>query len=195
VRGAIVAACDSRVAALGPVLAIQDELHLARWVTKSHTSRVAAFASPETGPVGALVEDRVELVPCGRPDDHLGMPVRLDATRIELIWVAAGMDGFLLDAAAEWADGIVVAGSGGGHVPPPVAEAIGRAIGAGVPVVIASRCAAGSTLARTYSGEGGEIHLRELGALFAGRMPALKARLRLQVALALGRSASEAFPA
>jgi L-asparaginase len=195
VRAAVVAACDPRVAALGPVLAIQDELHLARWVTKAHTSRVAAFASPESGPVGAIVEDRVELLPFSRPDDFLGMPERLDGPRVELIAVAAGMDGLLVEAATERAAGIVVAGSGGGHTPPVVAEAIGRAVERGVPVVIASRCAAGPTLERTYGGEGGEIHLRSLGALFAGRIPPLKARLRLQVALALGREPSEVFPA
>ncbi|MDW5596398.1 asparaginase [Conexibacter stalactiti] len=196
VRAALVAARDERVAALGPVLAIQDELHLARWVTKAHTSRVAAFASPETGPVGVFAEDRLQLSATHGPDDHLGLPAGdLGATRVELIWVAAGMDGLLLDAAAERADGIVVAGSGGGHVPPPVAEAIERAIARGVPVVIASRCAAGPTLERTYGGPGGELHLRELGAHFAGRIPALKARLRLQVALALGRGAQEVFPA
>lgn len=196
VRGALVAARDPRVAALGPVVAIQDELHLARWVTKAHTSRVAAFASPETGPVGALVEDRLELSAAHGPGDHLGLPEGdLGATRVELVWIAAGMDGLLLDAAAERADGIVLAGSGGGHVPPPVADAIGRAVARGVPVVIASRCAAGPTLERTYGGPGGELHLRELGAVFAGRIPALKARLRLQVALALGRRAQEVFPA
>lgn len=194
-RAAVAAARDSRVAALGPVLVIQDEIHLARWVTKAHTSRVAAFASPEAGPAGVVVEDRVELASAARPADHLGLPDSLDGPRVELIWVAAGMDGAIVDAAAERAAGMVVAGSGGGHTPPPVAAAIGRAIERGVAVVVASRCAAGPTLSRTYGGEGGEIHLASLGARFAGRLPALKARLRLQVALALGRNLDEAFPA
>jgi L-asparaginase len=192
---AVAAALDPRVAALGPVLAIQDELHLARWVTKVHTSRVAAFGSPDTGPAGVIVEGAVQLTGLARPDDHLGMPGDVAARRVELISVAAGMDGLLVDAAAERADGIVVAGSGGGHTPPAVAAALGRAIERGVAVVVASRCAAGPTLTGTYGGEGGEIHLRELGARFAGRLPALKARLRLQVALALGRDLDEVFPA
>lgn len=36
-------------AARGPVMVLQDEIHLARWVTKTHTSRVAAFESPRFG--------------------------------------------------------------------------------------------------------------------------------------------------
>ncbi|MBF6620573.1 MAG: asparaginase [Patulibacter sp.] len=194
-RAAVSAAADPRVAALGPVLVLQDELHLARWVSKVHTSRVAAFASPETGPAGVVVEDRVQLTATSGPDDHLGEPAGLSDVRVELLTVAAGMDGHLVDAAAARAAGIVIAGSGGGHTPPPVAEAIARAVAAGVPVVVASRCATGPTLEETYGGPGGEIQLREVGAVFAGRIPALKARLRLQVALALGRRADEVFPA
>lgn len=194
-RAAVAAAGDPRVAALGPVVVLQDEIHLARWVGKVHTSRVAAFASPETGPAGVVVEDAVALTATTGPDDFLGVPAALGGTRVELVTVAAGMDGLLVDAAAEHAAGIVVAGSGGGHTPPPVAEAIERAVAAGVPVVVATRCATGPTLSRTYGGPGGEIQLREVGATFAGRIPALKARLRLQVALALGLRADEVFPA
>lgn len=194
-RSAVAAAADPRVAELGPVVVLQDELHLARWVSKVHTSRVAAFASPETGPAGVVVEDRVQLTAVTGPDDYLGAPADVAGTRVELVTIAAGMDGYLVDAAAERADGIVIAGSGGGHTPPPVADAVARAIAAGVPVVVASRCASGPTLEETYGGPGGEIQLREIGAVFAGRIPALKARLRLQVALALGLRPEEAFPA
>jgi L-asparaginase len=194
-RAAVAAAADPRVGDLGPVLAIQDELHLARWVTKAHTARVAAFASPETGPAGAIVEGRVVLTGARPLDDHVGLPDGLADTRVELLWVAAGMDGLLVEAAARRADGLVVAGSGGGHVPPPVAAALHEVIARGIPVVIASRCAAGPTLTGTYDGEGGELHLRSIGARFAGTLPPLKARLRLQVALALGLDAGAVFPA
>jgi L-asparaginase/Glu-tRNA(Gln) amidotransferase subunit D len=47
----------------------------------------------------------------------------------------------------------------------------------------------------TYAGEGGEIHLASIGALFSGSLSALKARLRAQVALALGLRLEEVFPA
>ena len=72
-------------------------------------------------------------------------------------------------------------------------SAPGCAGAAGVPVVRASRTGAGPLLARTYSGDGGELHLNSLGVVSAGGLAPLKARLRLQVALALGLSAHEAF--
>jgi L-asparaginase len=193
-RTAVLAARDPALAAYGPLLAFGDELHLARWVTKAHTSRPAAFASPETGPAGVVVEERVRMNAPPGPSDHLGLPATLAGTRVELVWIYAGADGALISSAAERADGLVVAGTGGGHTPPSVAAAIGAAVAAGTPVVVATRCATGPTLSGTYGGEGGEAHLRDLGALHAGRIPALKARVRLQVALALGRTADEVFP-
>jgi L-asparaginase len=193
-RTAVVAASERALAGYGPMLAFGDELHLARWVTKAHTSRPAAFTSPETGPAGVVVEGRVWMNAAPGDSDHLGLPASLGGTRVELVWIYAGADGALIESASQRADGIVVAGTGGGHTPPSVAAAIGDAVGGGTPVVVASRCTAGPTLHDTYGGPGGEAHLRGLGAVHAGRLPALKARLRLQVALALGRDVHEVFP-
>jgi L-asparaginase len=191
---ALTAVADDRLRRCGPVVVFHDEIHHARWVTKRHSSSVTAFSSPETGPIASIVEGRVLLDSRTAPSDHLGLPDDLGATRVELIWVAAGMDGRLVELAADHADGLVVAGTGGGHTPPPVAAAIERAVANGCPVVVATRCQAGSTLSGTYGGVGGEEHLRSIGVIMAGRIPALKARLRLQVALALGETPGEVFP-
>jgi L-asparaginase len=192
-RAATAVAADMRCAPLGPMVVFGDELHLARWVAKVHTTRAAAFASPGFGPVGAVAEGRVCLSVAQAPSDRLGMPPTLEGPSVELLWIAAGADGRLVDAAAAHADGLVVAGTGGGHVPPPVAAAIGRAIDAGLPVVLASRCGAGPLLEDTYAGAGSERHLRSLGVVAAGQLAPLKARLRLHVALALGHPAHKAF--
>lgn len=192
-EAAVAVAADERCAGLGPVAVLGDELHLARWVTKVHTTRPAAFASPGFGPVGSVAEGRVDLTIDHAPTDLLGMPDTLEVHTVELVWIAAGSDGRLVKAAAAYADGIVVAGTGGGHVPPPVAMAIRQATRAGVPVVVASRCGTGPLLRDVYTGEGSEQHLRSLGVVTAGPLAPLKARLRLQVALALGRSVRETF--
>jgi L-asparaginase len=194
VRTALAAALEPATAALGPLVAFHDELHFARWVAKTHTSKLAAFDSPDGPRAGLVTEGAVTLSSAARPSDHLGRPDSLTGARVELIWVAAGADGYLLERAAEVSDGLVVAGSGGGHTPPEFAEAIGRVVAAGTPVVIASRCGAGPTLGGTYGGPGGEGHLRALGALPAGRLHPLKARLRLSVALALGLPLDVVFP-
>jgi L-asparaginase len=195
VRTALAAAADPATAQLGPLVAFHDELHYARWVAKTHTSKLAAFESPDGPRAGLVTEGRVWLSGVPRPGDHLGLPKSLADLRVELIWVAAGADGYLIEQAAQASDGLVVAGSGGGHTPPDLADAIGRVVKAGTPVVIASRCGAGPTLDGTYGGPGGEVHLRSIGALPAGRLHPLKARLRLLVALAMGLAPHKVFPA
>ncbi len=180
-------------ATLGPVVVMHDEVHLARWVTKVDTGRVAAFSSPGLGPVGSVIENRAHLFAHPLIDDYLGLPSHCEG-RVELIWVAAGADGLLVDAAASRAQGIVIAGTGGGHVPPSMVASLQAAIEGGVVVILASRTGAGRVFEQTYGGRGSETHLLSLGAYAAGSLSPLKARLRLLVCLALGMKADDAFP-
>lgn len=193
VAAAITAATYSPLSRLGPVVVFGDEIHAARWVTKNHTVRPAAFASPEGGPIGIIAEGRVHVTPAISAAQTLGRPAGV-THRVELLQAAAGVDGVLVDAAAAVADGLVVAGTGGGHVPPPMAEALVRAASKDMPVVLGSRVGAGPVLRSTYSGTGSETHLLTHGVLPAGRLSPVKARLRLLVALGLGWSADDVFP-
>lgn len=186
-------AATPEAGALGPVVVMHDEVHAARWVTKLHTCRVAAFCSPGFGPVGQIVEGRVRLHATGSGRDYLGLPDQLNQ-RVELVWVSAGADGLLVEAAAAAADGLVVAGTGGGHVPPAMAESLREVVYRGLPTVLASRCVGGPVLEETYGGVGSETYLTEIGLQPAGLLSPLKARLRLLTTLALGIDASEAFP-
>ena len=195
VAAAVTAAADARLAAYGPVVVFQDEVHLARWVTKVHSSRVAAFASPAAGPVGMVVEDEVALLH-GPPQRTHALPrVAEPSRRVELIWAAAGVDGFVVDAIADSVDGLVVAGTGGGHLAPPLAEALVRVARTGTPIVLASRCVSPRVLRRTYGGVGSEVHLLAEGLLWGGSLFPLKARLRLLFGLSAGQQGLELFPA
>ena len=154
---------------------------------------MAAFASPGLGPVGSLTEGRVRFEIEQGPDDRLGLPAHMER-RVELVTAAAGAGGDLLDACLD-ADGVVVAGTGGGHVPEGMLAALERLLDAGVPVVLASRTGAGSVLEGSYGGPGSETDLRRLGVVGVGGLSPLKARLRLLVALELGIQPATVFPA
>lgn len=180
-------------AAVGPVVVMHDEIHLARWVTKGHTSMVGSFVSPGVGPVGWIAEGRVHIAAAPTCEDFVGSPDKLEM-RVELIHVVAGSDGLLIDSAAAMSQGLVVAGLGGGHVPPAVRPALESAVRRGIPVVLASRTSAGATLERTYGGPGSESDLLSLGLIPAGALAPAKARLRLMVSLALGKDPREVFP-
>lgn len=199
---AVAAACHRPLARYGPVVAFQDEIHVAALVTKHHSARVAAFTSPAAGPVGYVIEDEVELLlgPPPRPDrlSAVDPEVRLapPRARVELVHAVAGSDGTLLDAVAgdPAVTALVVAGTGGGHLAPPAAEAAERMVRSGRPVVLASRCADGPTLSRTYGGTGSESQLLAAGLLPARSLDPLKARLRLLFGLSAGLPADRLFP-
>ncbi|MFC4298412.1 asparaginase [Castellaniella hirudinis] len=191
---AIAVAATPRFAAYGPVVVHQDEIHLARWAAKVHGTRVAAFGSPAAGPAGLVVEGRA-LSFFGPPPSERLLRACAPDKRVELIWAVAGSDGLMVDAIRDRVDGLVVAGLGGGHVPAPLAEALVRAAGAGVAVVLASRCASPQVLRDTYGGAGGERHLLASGLVSAGALSPVKARLRLLFGLSAGFTAAELFAA
>ena len=180
---------------LGPLVVLNDELHAARFVTKSHTMRASTMVSPGAGPLGEIAEGRVDVWWHPAWEDALGLPESLDGIEVELVRVAAGVSDALLRAAVEQAPaGIVIEGTGGGHVMPPLLPALDDAIAAGIPVVVAPRTAGGPNLERTYRMPGGETDLIERGAIPGGNLTGHKARLRLIVGLALGRDPAELFP-
>lgn len=165
----------------GVLVVLADEVHAARWVTKADSMSTGAFCSPSFGPVGRCVESEVAYaVPPGRLAPlHLPVAPSTRSPRVPLVATHLGDDGYLLDAIrAEDVDGVVVAGFGAGHVPARLAEAVGG-LAAQVPVVFASRTGAGPTGRAIYGYPGAEVDLLARGAIGAGWLSPVKARLLL----------------
>jgi L-asparaginase len=167
---------------LGTLAVLNDEIHAARFVQKSHTALPSAFTSPGVGPLGLVAEERVRILtrvartPVMAAQDGPPRPVAL------VRW-AMGDDGRMLGALAGLGyRGAVIEGMGAGHVPADAAEAVG-ALAAAMPVVLASRCASGPVFSETYGYPGGEIDLVRRGAIPGGMLSGLKARLLLGLAL------------
>jgi L-asparaginase len=193
---AVAVAAEPAAAALGPVAVLGDEIHLARWAAKVHTSRTWAIQSPGAGPAGEVVEGRVRLWHAPLYSDVLGLPDSFAGLRVELVRLVAGDEGRLLARVLDDPpQGLVIEGTGGGHAPAATLATIDALIARGVAVVLATRAAAGRNLERTYEMPGGEADLIRRGVLPAGWLSGGKARLRLLVALALGVPAADAFPA
>lgn len=165
----------------GVLVAFDDEIHQARWVAKTDSMSTSAFRSAVFGPIGRCVEAEVLYgVPAGRvPALRLSRGVESGDPRVPLVATYLGDDGYVLDAIrADDVDGVVIAGFGAGHVSARMAEAVGR-LARQVPVVFASRTGSGPTGRAMYGYPGSEIDLVARGAVGAGWLSPVKARLLL----------------
>jgi L-asparaginase len=170
-------------AGLGCLVALNDQIHAARYVRKTHSSNPASFASPDSGPLGHLVEGTPVLL--SRPPSRLTLPRPASAAgaRVALVTVAFDDDGGLLPAVGDRYAGLVVAGFGVGHVPTALAAPLGE-LAERIPVVLASRTGAGAVFAHTYGFTGSESDLRSRGLIGAGLLNPYKARVLLRLLLA-----------
>ncbi len=176
----------------GVLVVMNDEIHGASRVRKAHSTATSAFQSPNTGPVGFLVEGTPrwlsgpharQVIP-HRPAEYPGTP-----PRVLLHTIALEDDPQILAGVEDKADGLVVAGMGVGHVPQAFVEPLAK-IASHIPVILASRIGHGPSLTSTYGFPGSERDLLSRGLISAGFLDPLKARVLLRTLLA-----SDASPA
>jgi L-asparaginase len=177
-------ALDGRSEGQGVFVVAAQEAHRAREVRKSDTQAMDTFASPRSGAAALIDGDEVLWL-----SEHPAGPRYAVEGLDSRVWVIPAVTGdyslFVDHAVSEGARGLVLEGTGRGNVPPAMVGAVERARGAGVAVVIATRCWEGQVLpVYAYPGSGGD--LRRLGVVFSQRLPAHKARLLLMVLLGAG---------
>jgi L-asparaginase len=173
----------------GVLVVMHGSLFEARDVTKVSTSAMPAFAAPNSGPLGQLIDGRIyfghrtglspkrpvyevsilnELPPVGIVYGHVG--------------VSAAPVKALLEAGCR---GIICAGVGSGNMHHDVLAALGNASSRGVVVVRASRVPSGLTLRNV------EVDDNRYGFVAAGSLNPQKARVLLQLALTRTRKPEE----
>jgi L-asparaginase len=176
---------------LGALVVLNDEIHAARFVQKTHSASPAAFQSPITGPIGWVAEGtpRVVLRPPRR--HRVAVPADAPDRPVALVTAALGDDGRTLDALERLGyEGLVVEAFGGGHLPDAWMEALSR-LAASMPVVYASRTGRGEMLRGTYGFPGSETDLRARGLIPAGFLDGPKARVLLSLLLRGGAPREE----
>lgn len=165
----------------GVLVVLNDEIHTAHNVTKTHTSNVSTFQSPQYGPIGIVTKTGVFFH--HSPIDHEKYDTQKISKRVVLLKAHAGMDSSLLLAIRDLQyDGVVIEGLGQGNLPPATVEGIQSLIERGVPIVLVSRCFNGITQ-DVYGYDGGGKQLKEFGVIFSNGLNGQKARLKLLIAL------------
>jgi len=173
----------------GVLVVFNDEIHRPKEVTKTHTFSVSTFQSPFAGPIGYA--DGAEVVFVRQPLSHRRVRPVTAGLDVFLIKASAGASNSLIRCCIDLgADGIVLEGTGLGHVPADWVLTIRDAIGKEIPVVLTSRTL-GGRVRPLYGDVGGGQELSEAGVINGGSLSGPKARIKLIVGLGAGMKAGE----
>lgn len=181
---AVQVAVDPEAVGLGTLVVLNDEVHAARYVRKTHTASPSTFRSVTVGPLGWVVEGRPRIafrVPplAGVPYGPTG-----DVPPVALLTSVIGDDSRLVAQVEPLGyAGLVVEAFGGGHVPASVVPVLAD-LATRMPVVLASRTGGGDVLRSTYGFPGSERDLLARGLVPAGFLDGRKARVLLSLLLA-----------
>ena len=182
-------ASDDKAADKGVLVVMNDEIHAAKYVTKTHTTNVSTFQTPTHGPLGLIMKQEILYFKTAEPR------VRFDLDRIQglvpIIPVYAGMTEELLDLLpVDQLDGLIIQAFGAGNVPKETSQKLNALIQEGLPIALVSRCFNGIA-EPVYAYEGGGVCLQKAGVFFVKELNAQKARLKLLIAINAGLTGDE----
>lgn len=186
---AVMIAAASEARGRGVMVALGGEIHAARDAVKINTERLTCFGSRDGGAIGMVTQGGVTFISAPERRVHLDIDHIEDS--VQLIRMAQGASDLLLRACITGrVAGIVVEATAGGNVNASFYDGICAALQAGIPVVIATRITSGAP----HPGKGYRgsfMSLAARGAISAGYLSGLKARILLMAALAHTRNRTE----
>jgi L-asparaginase len=179
---AVAVAAHKEAAGRGVLVVVNDWIHGASSLTKTSTTAVQTFLSPQSGLIGTVAYGDVEFYrgPVGRHtvDSEFSLDGVTTLPRVDIIVAHEGMDGALITAAAAaGARGVIVAGVGNGNMTRTALDALAAVAKKGVVGVRASRVATGRV------GRNVEVEDDKLGLVASLDLNPQKARVLLRLAL------------
>jgi L-asparaginase len=179
---AVAAAASPGARGRGVLVVLNDEIHAARNVTKTNTTSVDTFQSPNRGPAGVAHTgeiawfEKMDRRHTSRSEFSSGQIDKLP--RVDIIYAHANMSPDLIGAAIEnGAKGLVIAGVGDGNMTKEALDALTLAVKQGIVVVRSTRLQGGIVLRNN------EVDDDKLGMVASGEFTPPKARVLLQLAL------------
>jgi L-asparaginase len=183
IYNAVAIAADPKARGRGVLVTLDDDIHSAHDIVKTHTTDVGTMRSGEAGLVGATLFGKniwyrtPETV--HTMNSELGVPAdQATLPRVDIIYAHANMSPDMITSAVKnGAKGIVIAGVGDGNMTAPAAEAVKQVIAQGIVVVRSSRVN-GGIIRRNI-----ELPDDEIGTVASMELNPGKARVLLQLAL------------
>ncbi|WP_078806879.1 asparaginase [Pilibacter termitis] len=174
-------ASDNKAIGKGVLVVMNDEIHTARYVTKTHTTNVATFRTPTHGPIGIVT--KTEIVFFHQLQYQEKYNISTVDGNIPIIKAYAGMTDEIFNMLDfHKTNGLVIEALGAGNLPPKVLEGLKKVLLNDIPVVLVSRCFNGIA-EPVYAYTGGGMELAKLGVMFSNGINSQKARLKLLIGL------------
>lgn len=182
--------------ARGVLIVLNDVIHESRDVTKTNTTSLQTFASPNAGPAGYVDAASVRYVEPREsyPRPRFKLPESAPFPRVDIIYSHANMTADQInDCLKGGAKGIVLAGVGDGNSSKPAIDALAAAAKRGIVIVRSSRVPTG------YTNRNAEVNDDQLGFSVSLDLNPQKARILTQLLIAGGvsdpKSVQQAFEA
>lgn len=144
---AVQVAADPRSRGRGVMAVLNDKIEGARSVTKTNTTSLETFTSPNAGPVGYVDTAggiRFMTQASGLKRATYELPANGELPRVEIVYSHANMDAVPIeDALSHGAKGIVLAGVGDGNTSKQALDALEAAAKKGIIVVRSTRVRSG----------------------------------------------------
>ncbi|MFA1237055.1 L-asparaginase 2 [Serratia odorifera] len=187
---AVLTAADPQSANRGVLVAMNETVLDARDATKTSTTAVQAFQSPNFGPLGYIHNGKIDYQRTPQRKHTTATPFdvsKLDTLpKVGIIYnYANASDAPAKALIAEGYQGIISAGVGNGNLYKTVFDTLASAAHHGVAVVRASRVPGGATT------EDAEVDDAKYGFVAAGALNPQKARVLLQLALTQTKDARQ----
>lgn len=189
IYNAVKIAASKQAVGKGVLVALNEEIHAAREATKTSTSNVSTFKSPNSGPIGLVSngEPVFYLTSTRRHTSGSEFSVGADTEFpvVKLLYFHINEDTSLLAAAlAAGVQGIVYVGTGNGNLAGAVARPLRTAVANGLTLVRATRVTSGVITTSVSKWD-------ELGYIAADNLNPSKARILLMLALLKTRDSKE----
>ncbi len=187
---AVAVAGSAAARSCGVLVAFNDQIHAARYVYKTNTTRPDAFQSVDRGPIGTVDTGRVAIFNAcdgsAFPAPKVAIGDIRELPKVEIVYGYAGMGRDLIDAAVQaGAKGLVVAGVGDGNFTNAALAGLRDARAKGTIVVRSTRVVSGFTIRNAEVNDDAE------GFVASSEFKPSKARVLLQIALLKTSSLSE----
>lgn len=179
---AITVAISPKSKGRGVMISFNEGIFDAREVMKLSTTKVNAFGSPNTGPIGQVYDGKVEFYQSSMREVNVKTPFEVKADtklpRVDIVYMYADAPADMIDLLiSKKVDGIVIAGVGNGNFNKAYMDAVKRAVAAGIIVCRASRTPSGRVVLED------EINDEELGTIVSDDLTPQKARILLMLGL------------